>query len=431
MASPKSPTPDDVRAMFAAALSDMYRKEVPLYGDLLELVADINNQHSNELSRESHHRIEVERHGAIRLGTAEELFTMRRFFAVMDMHPVGYYDLTVAGLPVHATCFRPLTTKSLAQNPFRVFTSLLRLDLLDDLDVIAKAKEILARRQIFTPRCLEMIQAFESRPILSQFEAEDFIQEALETLRWHQTSTVDLETYQALQKAHPLVADVVCFRGPHLTPRVLDIEAAHVEMQRRGMQAKKDVEGPPARKNPILLRQTSFLALQERISFLNSQGHDGKHRARFGEIEQRGMALTPKGRSLYDDISSRKQRGIGSFDEFPDDLETLRQKGLIYVSYSAAPDAITVSDARDIDELVEAQLLRYTPITYEYFLPASAAGISNSNLDEHKSTQPHVGGDRKGFEKALGWEVRSEFELYEKMERYSLEESLAVLSRKR
>ena len=28
----------------------------------------------------------------------------------------------------------------------------------------------------------------------------------------------------------------------------------------------------------------------------------GTHTARFGEIEQRGVALTPKGRQLYDDL---------------------------------------------------------------------------------------------------------------------------------
>ncbi len=30
----------------------------------------------------------------------------------------------------------------------------------------------------------------------------------------------------------------------------------------------------------------------------------GTHTARFGEIEQRGVALTPKGRQLYDDSSA-------------------------------------------------------------------------------------------------------------------------------
>jgi uncharacterized glyoxalase superfamily metalloenzyme YdcJ len=48
---------------------------------------------------------------------------MRRLFAVMGMAPVGYYDLSVAGVPVHSTTFRPVTDAALAYNPFRVFTS--------------------------------------------------------------------------------------------------------------------------------------------------------------------------------------------------------------------------------------------------------------------------------------------------------------------
>ncbi|MCM2651266.1 2-oxoadipate dioxygenase/decarboxylase family protein, partial [Serratia marcescens] len=33
-------SPNEIRARFSHAMSDMYQKEVPLYGDLLELVAE-------------------------------------------------------------------------------------------------------------------------------------------------------------------------------------------------------------------------------------------------------------------------------------------------------------------------------------------------------------------------------------------------------
>ena len=35
-------SPDRIRGLFAQAMSDMYRAEVPLYGDLIALVGDIN-----------------------------------------------------------------------------------------------------------------------------------------------------------------------------------------------------------------------------------------------------------------------------------------------------------------------------------------------------------------------------------------------------
>ncbi|KAL9572632.1 hypothetical protein ACKAV7_003233 [Fusarium commune] len=40
-------SPDAIRAMFASALSSMYRREVPQYGTLLKLVSDINHQNIN------------------------------------------------------------------------------------------------------------------------------------------------------------------------------------------------------------------------------------------------------------------------------------------------------------------------------------------------------------------------------------------------
>ncbi|MGD4884433.1 DUF1338 family protein, partial [Xanthomonas citri pv. citri] len=37
-------SPDQIRSWFAQAMSDMYRTEVPLYGDLMSLVAQVNAQ---------------------------------------------------------------------------------------------------------------------------------------------------------------------------------------------------------------------------------------------------------------------------------------------------------------------------------------------------------------------------------------------------
>ena len=67
-----------------------------------------------------------------------------------------------------------------------------------------------------------------------------------------------------------------------------------------GIEPKVLIEGPPRREVPILLRQTSFKALEETVLFAGQK--QGTHTARFGEIEQRGVALTPKGRQLYDDL---------------------------------------------------------------------------------------------------------------------------------
>ena len=138
-------SPDEIRKGFSKAMSDMYRDEVPLYGALMALVAETNSRvlaSDSSLARQLQRtgeidRLDMERHGAIRLGTAAELTTISRLFAVMGMQPVGYYDLTPAGVPVHSTAFRAVHERSLQTSPFRVFTSLLRLELIENPELRA------------------------------------------------------------------------------------------------------------------------------------------------------------------------------------------------------------------------------------------------------------------------------------------------------
>jgi uncharacterized glyoxalase superfamily metalloenzyme YdcJ len=193
-------SPDAIRTMFSRAMSTMYRDEVPSYGSLLDLVKSVNDKvladNPSEKTRLSKlgelDRISEERHGAIRLGTAQELSTMRRLFAVMGMYPVGYYDLSVANVPVHSTAFRPLDVAALSANPFRVFTSLLRLDLIDDPTLREEAAEVLNARRIYTDDCLALIDTAEAQGGLTEAQAEAFVAAALETFRWHPEANVAL-----------------------------------------------------------------------------------------------------------------------------------------------------------------------------------------------------------------------------------------------
>ena len=83
----------------------------------------------------------------------------------------------------------PLTGAALAQNPFRVFTSLLRLELIEDETLRGESAKILARRRIFTDGALALIDQAERDGGLSQADAERFVDEALETFRWHGDAT--------------------------------------------------------------------------------------------------------------------------------------------------------------------------------------------------------------------------------------------------
>ncbi len=432
-------TADEIREKFSHAMSAMYQQEVPQYGSLLELVADVNLavlennpllqqqlENADELAR-----LNVERHGAIRVGKAQELATLRRLFAVMGMQPVGYYDLAQAGVPVHSTAFRPVDDTALARNPFRVFTSLLRLELIENEALRKKAAAILAKRNIFTPRCLALIDLHEEQGGLSESQANEFVKEALETFRWHSHATVDAQTYQALHDQHRLIADVVCFRGchiNHLTPRTLDIDRVQALMPEYGISPKAIIEGPPRREFQILLRQTSFKALEEPILFAGER--QGTHTARFGEIEQRGIALTPKGRALYDELLLAAGSGKDNlshqhhlqevFSRLPDSDTLLRRQELAYFRYRLTPAGEmhrqSIKPGDDPQLLIERGWLVAQPVTYEDFLPVSAAGIFQSNLGGDGGSRSHGHASREAFEQALGAPVANEFELYQQAE---------------
>ncbi|OAU98927.1 MULTISPECIES: VOC family protein [Moraxella] len=444
-----------IRHNFSQAMSKMYQTEVPLYKELIDLVADINSdtlEKDDELKRQLTNtgeleRINLERHGAIRLGLPSELTTMRRLFAVMDMHPVGYYDLSSAGVPVHSTAFRAINSAELQASPFRVFCSLLRLELIKDDKLRQIALEILQNRQIFSDGVLFLIEKSEKEGGLSSDDADLFVTEAIKTFKWHKTSPISKAFYDKLLSQHRLIADVVGFYGPHinhLTPRTLDIDAVQDEMGSRGITAKEIIEGPPRRKCPILLRQTSFKALNEAIIFTGDGREEGYHTARFGEIEQRGIALTPKGRSLYDKLLNKARASLKfapekdpnayyqalteTFTAFPDEYQALYNDGLAYFYYQLN-DHFSDKDTSDksVQSLLDNDILRLEPIVYEDFLPVSAAGIFQSNLGEDTNPGYEGKSNQDSFEQDLGIKVYDECDLYQAMMDKSLEECLAKL----
>ena len=450
---------DEIRSDFSSAMSAMYRDEVPAYGTLMSLVADVNE---DTLAADPHlkarldatdslERISEERHGAIRLGTPAELSMMRRVFAVMGMFPVGYYDLSTAGVPVHSTAFRPVGAESLSRNPFRVFTSLLRLDLVADAALREEAAAVLAARKIFTDEAVALVEKAERGGGLDAADAARFVAQVLETFRWHDHAIVSADMYRRLHDAHRLVADVVSFKGPHinhLTPRTLDIDKVQARMPEEGIAPKAVVEGPPTRKCPILLRQTSFKALEEAVSFIGEDGRwqEGSHTARFGEIEQRGVALTPKGRALYDRLLNETRARVrpaadGSnageyeaaladvFKAFPDDWGGIRKAGLGYFRYSLTEKGKSVTGRNaDLETAIEAGLIQFDPIVYEDFLPVSAAGIFQSNLGDDATQDFVASPNQVMFERDLGGAVLDEFAHYAGIQRASLEMCLGIVN---
>lgn len=455
--------PNDLRTAFTLAMSSMYKSEVPLYGDLVRIVSDVNQKtltsslEPNVLSMRygdalgPSSRVDIERHGAIRLGTAQELHTIRRIFAVIGLYPVGYYDLTPAGLPMHATCFRPKTKESLRKNPFRVFTSVLRPELIKDAAAKTLALELLSKRNIFTPEVMSLLEKADSQGgRLTVPQGERFIAAAMNTFKWHGTAASSYQDYMTLKAEHPILADIACFRSAHinhLTPRTLDIISAQDAMKLEGLKVKERIEGPPARKCPILLRQTSFLAIEESIKFVTTETASrmvhGSHRARFGEIEERGAAVTPKGRKLYDALlkeamaAARISPQVSAevlddsvarvFEKYPDTWDEMRKQDLVYFSYRVLKTSKMAKTTYTMEELVEEGVVEAIPLTYEDFLPLSAAGIFQSNLGNEAAQALDAEGDVDGMQASLGVRLSDSDDLYRCIRDISMQECAAQL----
>ncbi|KAI5458743.1 hypothetical protein BGZ63DRAFT_51889 [Mariannaea sp. PMI_226] len=453
---------DDLRTSFTLAMSAMYKSEVPLYGDLVRIVDNVNKStFGNVLDPKvlamrfgdvSSTRLDIERHGAIRLGTAHELRTIRRIFALIGLYPVGYYDLSAAGLPMHATCFRPTDEKSLHKNPFRVFTSVLRPELINDREARRLALSLLSKRNIFSDELTHLLDLGEAQNgRLTPEQGRRFVLEAMKTFSWHETAASSHEEYQRLKSEHPILADIACFRSSHinhLTPRTLCITSAQNRMKKEGLRVKDKIEGPPARSCPILLRQTSFLAIEEPVKFLPETGSpidelvQGSHRARFGEIEERGAAVTPAGRKLYDElldeamtIAARLPTELSAegfdavvesvFEKYPDDWNELRRLNLIYCTFKVTSKGtearLSSTKYHQLSELLDQGLVEAFPMTYEDFLPLSAAGIFQSNLGSKSPLRDsQASPDVIGIEEALGMSVGDPDEIYRVAQEKSL-----------
>lgn len=155
----------------------------------------------------------------------------------------------------------------------------------------------------------------------------------------------------------------------------------------------------------------------------------GMHKARFGEVEQRGVALTPEGRQLYDKAFIADNGGeIEPGSNLPDSLEQLRKQNLAYFKYHATDKGVsTASDMlqdKSLDELVETGYVGYIPITYEDFLPVSAAGIFQSNLSEGSGLlRDNVDGGvytLSTMEKIIGKKILDSFTLYAAQQQNSI-----------
>lgn len=481
--APDTHAPDELlapwilRARFAAALSAMYAAEVPAYGTLVEECERINRAAASaggDVDASALRRITAERHGAIRVGSPAELREVARVFALLGMVPVGFYDLrdtASSSIPVVSTAFRPIDPADLERNAFRVFTSMLVSDDPRFFDTTTREaiEAHVAARDLLAPGLRAHLERAESQGGVRRADAAAFIHLAVATFELDR-EPVDLAWHEHLTAISPVAADIAAAPGTHLnhlTPRVLDIDELYRAMEARGIAMIDAIQGPPAWDGPlVLLRQTSFRALDEQRSMRLADGSIETRalRVRFGEVEARGVALTPAGRERYDRIMADVEaaltatpagttpaapgssEGSGDVDASPDRAELLRThftatfpttvtelalQGLANVEFHAVPGPPLPADTpTDVASLVAAGHLEVTGIVYEDFLPASAAGIFRSNLASDGTRHDDRAGtdwDVERLADAIGGPVLDPFELNARRQARSLRDASDVL----
>ncbi|MFF5261237.1 2-oxoadipate dioxygenase/decarboxylase family protein [Actinomadura viridis] len=454
-----------LRAAFARRLSALYGAEVPAYTTLVEVAHEVNRDVVADLGASAERlggieRVTAERHGAVRVGTPHELAQLARIFGAMGMRPVGYYDLRDAAptpVPVVSTAFRPVDPDELARNPFRVFVSLLATAdrRFFTPELAARLEAFLERRRLFPPRLLELAERAERREGLDTDDAAEFLDLATASFRLSR-EPIDRRWYGELEAVSPVAADIGGLTSTHinhLTPRVLDIDALYERMRERGIEMIDTIQGPPRWDGPqVLLRQTSFRALSEERRFAEADGRTstGSLRVRFGEVEARGIALSARGRDLYDrllaeaDLRSAADPARDRAEvmravwerEFPATETELAAEGLGAFTFTAVTDR--PRDGRppenDLRALLDAGWLTARPIVYEDFLPRSAAGIFRSNLTSAGSrdaAEPGADLDSGWLAGVLGRPLADPSELYERRHSATLTAALDRLGIRR
>ena len=398
-----------LRAKFAAALSRMYAAEVPAYTTLVEVSAGVNRDYaagSADADRlGSLERVTTERHGAIRIGSIRELADLADLFAAFGMFPVGFYDLRDAAspVPVVSTAFRPIDTDQLDRNPFRVFTSMLATAdaRFFAADLRDRVERFVAERQLFDPALIAEARRIAADGGADRERADRFVAAAVAVFALSR-EPIDRGWHDELTKVSAVAADIAGVRTTHinhLTPRVLDIDELYRRMTARGITMIDAIQGPPAWRGPeVLLRQTSFRALAEPRRFRDADGtvSEGTLRVRFGEVEARGVALTPLGRQRYDAAMAAPDPASVWADHFPATDEEMAASRLAYY-HGGDPSK---------------------PVVYEDFLPASAAGIFRSNLDT--DAQAAEATDNSDYSLSwlagrIGHHIHDPYDLYEKV----------------
>lgn len=417
-----------IRTEIVHRILDQFAGSMPIYRDMIGVANDINAQAGEQEAQ----RLGKIMHAAIRCASDEELQTIARIFHLMGNEPVNYYDLRER-VSVESTAFRPITVEEIQENGFRVFCSRLSLDCIPD-ESRPFIEKLIARRDIFCPELLKLIEQGESQGGFDEQQAEQFVVHCVQIFSRPEESLLSIEEYKQVQAINKvacqiLVSNALAFN--HLTPSVASVPTAHEEMLRRGIKTIPVWQGPVGKD--IVLRQTSCLAPPITLKFPSGDGTfiTAEYQETFVEFEERLQAPTAKGRELFEAMFDRGKQALklkegepgyaehyyetmrAALADFPQDPMQLWQEELAYFTFEVAEEA--VADSEDFDALVESGLVQLVPQQYEDFFGPAATNIFNSNIGLEGVSNVGVAkpDSQAAYEAALGREAVNMYDYYD------------------
>ena len=442
--------PSWIRQEIVLQILATFEETMPIYKQMMAVARDINQKSGPSEAR----RLGKIMHAAIRCASDEELKTIEALFELLNCEPVNYYDLRER-VSVESTAFRPTSVEEIELNGFRVFCSKLSLDCIPH-EHHPFVEGIIARRSIFDPELLKLINEGKKQGGLTKNQAERFIRGCVHIFTRPDEAIVSLDEYQKLQAINKVAAQVLVSNSlafNHLTPSVASVPAAHEEMIRQGIQTIPVWQGP-VDKN-VILRQTSCLAPAITLKFPQDDGNfiKSEYQETFVEFEERLQALTPKGRELFELLFDRGKKSLQlkegdpnyadhyysvmkeALAEYPSDPKELWRLQLAYFTFklsekgrALAYDELT---ERNFDELVEQGFVQLIPQQYEDFFGPAATNIFNSNIGLKEVSNVGIAkpDSQKTYEAALGREVVDMYDYYQAIQASSLaklEKELAI-----
>ena len=308
-------------------IKTLYEEEVPIHAVIQKVVdkvdteffqqVDTNPEYAKKAAGMTYDQNHDVRHAAVRFALPEEMEFYTRCMNLMNLFPIGMYDLTGEGTPVKSIVYRPISEEDIKEDGFRSFTSMADPEAPTNYRNEAQKQMVYGlmekRRErhfkgegCFTNRLFELVAKGETEGF-TEVERKEFITEMVNIYRLNKVTAVNKQTYEELKALDATLADIF---GPelnlnHTTPHTKDNEKVHrlASEEINPLTGEKlvmngTVYGPKGVF--ILLEQSSCKAIDNELE--TTDGQKVKLKTRFCEFETRGQAVTRTGREIYDTV---------------------------------------------------------------------------------------------------------------------------------